>query len=423
MKMTNQNNLNFLDLFAGAGGLSEGFIRAGFNPVAHVEADQAACYTLRTRMAYHWLKSGERSEHYVDYLRRNISRSELYELIPARHINSVINAEIGKDTLQDIFRKTDELLNGAKLDLIIGGPPCQAYSIVGRSRDKNRMKGDNRNYLYVYYAKFLKRYHPSWFVFENVTGLLSAKDEDGNLYFDRMRSLFRQVGYETEYKILDASEYGVLQSRKRIILVGKQGDVSGFYPEPEKWQPHIKVREIFSDLPPLMAGEGATGPCIIEKHSTSYLNDAYIRNGDFTVTWHQARPNTDQDMEIYRIAVDLWNRKKKRLNYNELPERLKTHRNRNSFIGRFRVVAADSYASHTVVAHIAKDGHYYIHPDINQNRSLTPREAARLQTFPDDYFFESASGVPKRTPAYRQIGNAVPVLLAQKIAEKLREVW
>ncbi len=421
--MINDNNLKYLDLFAGAGGLSEGFIRAGFSPVAHVEADKAACFTLRTRMAYHWLKNHDRIEQYNEYLHGHITRSELYDLVPKRCIESVINATIGRESLSEIFKRTDELLDGAKLDLIIGGPPCQAYSIVGRSRDKNRMKGDGRNYLYVYYAEFLKRYHPSWFVFENVTGLLSAKDENGKLYLDNMRRLFRDAGYETEFMTLAAEEYGVLQNRKRIILVGKRGKSSGFYPEPVKWQPGVKVQEVLGDLPPLQAGEGDPGPCITKEYTGSYLYDAGIRNDTLAVTWHQARPNTEQDLEIYRIAVELWNEKKIRLNYNHLPDRLKTHRHRNSFLDRFKVVASDLPYSHTVVAHIAKDGHYYIHPDIEQNRSLTPREAARLQTFPDDYFFESASGVPKRTPAFRQIGNAVPVLLAQKIAEKLKEVF
>ena len=109
--------------------------------------------------------------------------------------------------------------------------------------------------------------------------------------------------------------------------------------------------------------------------------------------------------------------------YNMLPERLKTHRHRNSFLDRFKVVASDLPFSHTVVAHIAKDGHYYIHPDIDQNRSITPREAARLQTFPDDYYFESSKDAPRRTPAFLQIGNAVPVLLARKVADKLKETW
>ncbi len=418
-----KNNLRFLDLFAGAGGLSEGFIRAGFSPVAHVEADKAACFTLRTRMAYHWLREQGCTEKYNEYLYGKISRSELYGLVPGICINSVINTKICEKSLPELFKKTDELLNGSKLDLIIGGPPCQAYSIVGRSRDKNRMKGDKRNYLYVYYAEFLKRYRPSWFVFENVTGLLSAKDKNGKLYFDNMRQLFRDAGYETEFMTLAAEEYGVLQSRKRIILVGKRGKISGFYPEPAKWYPGVKVQEVLNDLPPLRAGEGDAAPCCTKKYSGSYLYDTSIKNNGLGVTWHQARPNTEQDLEIYRIVVDLWNKKKIRLNYNHLPARLKTHRHRNSFLDRFKVVAADMEYSHTVVAHIAKDGHYYIHPDSEQNRSLTPREAARLQAFPDDYFFESASGRPQRTPAFRQIGNAVPVLLAQKIAEKLEEVW
>lgn len=415
--------LNFLDLFAGAGGLSEGFIRAGFDPVAHVESDQAACFTLRTRMAYHWLKSHGRTELYADYLNGDISRTEFYEHVPERVIGSVINAEIGAATLPYIFRQVDALVENRTLDLIVGGPPCQAYSIVGRSRDRNRMKGDKRNYLYIYYAEFLKRYKPSYFVFENVTGLLSARDEDGSLYFTAMRDLFLECGYETEYRTLSAEDFGVLQSRKRIILVGRRGTATGDYPEPDKWNPGVKVWEVFRDLPAIGASEGVTGPCRVRSYHGTWQIDAGIRNEELPVTWHQARPNNEQDLEIYRIVVDLWNREKARLDYNSLPDRLKTHRHRDSFLDRFKVVASDQPFSHTVVAHIAKDGHYYIHPDIKQNRSITPREAARLQAFPDDYYFESGNGVPGRTPAFRQIGNAVPVLLARKIAEKLKEVW
>lgn len=417
------SHLNFLDLFAGAGGLSEGFIRAGFEPVAHVESDRAACFTLKTRMAYHWLKDYGQSRLYADYLNGVLSRPELYEQVPEHLISSVINAEIGAVTLPDIFRQVDQLLENRKLDLIIGGPPCQAYSIVGRSRDQNRMRGDKRNYLYIYYAEFLKRYRPSYFVFENVTGLLSARDEDGSLYFDAMRDLFLECGYETEFMILSAEDYGVLQSRKRIILVGRKGKTTGFYPEPDKWSPGVKVQEIFCDLPSVEAGGGTAGPCNRRSYNGSWQHEAGIRNEEFPVTWHQARPNTQQDLEIYRIAVDLWNNGQKRLDYNALPERLKTHHHRDSFLDRFKVVASDLPFSHTVVAHIAKDGHYYIHPDRQQNRSITPREAARLQTFPDDYYFESSKGMPGRTPAFRQIGNAVPVLLAHKIADKLKEVW
>ena len=128
-------------------------------------------------------------------------------------------------------------------------------------------------------------------------------------------------------------------------------------------------------------------------------------------------------MKIYSLAVDNWNNNHKRLNYATVPEELRTHKNSTSFTDRFKVVAGDLPYSQTIVAHISKDGHYYIHPDKNQNRSLTPREVARLQTFPDDYFFESISGRPSRTFAYKQIGNAVPVLLAEKVADALKPLF
>ena len=209
---------NYLDLFAGAGGLSEGFIQAGYSPVAHVEMDEAACFTLKTRAAYHWLKKNGEMETYEKYIKGEISRKELYSSVPESVMGSVLNYEISEETTPEIFTKIDELLGDDKLDLIIGGPPCQAYSVVGRARSENGMVGDKRNYLYILYAAFLKHYQPKFFVFENVTGLLSAKDEDGSLHFMNMQKLFDEFGYSTEYKILNAKDYGVLQNRKRIIL-------------------------------------------------------------------------------------------------------------------------------------------------------------------------------------------------------------
>lgn len=413
--------LLFLDLFAGGGGLSEGFIRSGFTPVAHVEKDKAACYTLKTRMAYHWLK---RQGHidYVNYLQGKITRQQLYDIVPAREISSVINDEIEKATLPEIFCRVDELLEGRSPDLIIGGPPCQAYSLVGRARDQKRMKGDKRNYLYQYYAEFLDRYKPRYFVFENVMGLLSAKPDEGKPYLSNMLSLFKEAGYETEYRVLSSEKYGVLQNRNRIFLIGRRGNGTGFFPELEEWNPSVQVGEAFTDLPSLGAGEGSVYPCNIKQYTGNYLYEAGIKEKEMPVTWHWSRPHREQDLEIYRIAVLKWNNHKERLNYNDLPERLKTHKNRKAFLDRFKVVAGDLPFSHTIVAHLEKDGHYYIHPDLKQNRSLTPREAARLQTFPDNYFFESIDGRPRRTNAFRQIGNAVPVLLAEKIARKLLEV-
>ena len=148
----------YLDLFAGAGGLSEGFVRAGYEPVAHVEMDVAACYSLKTRVAYHWLKKNNKLKIYSQYLNGEISRNEFYEEVPKSVLGSVLNYEISAETLSTIFSEIDAMLDGKQLDLIVGGPPCQAYSLAGRSRSENKMVGDKRNYLYKLYAEFLKHY-------------------------------------------------------------------------------------------------------------------------------------------------------------------------------------------------------------------------------------------------------------------------
>lgn len=414
----------YLDLFAGAGGLSEGFVRAGFEPIAHVEMDVAASYSLKTRMAYHWLKQNNKLNIYTQYLNREISREEFYRKIPKPVLNSVLNYEISEETLPAIFSEIDAILNGKHLDLIVGGPPCQAYSLAGRSRSESKMIGDKRSYLYKLYAEFLRHYEPEYFVFENVVGLLSAKDEDGTLHFENMRKLFKDYGYSTEFRTLNASDYGVLQNRKRIILIGKRGGHEGFYPEIPIIENKHKAGELFCDLPAIKAGEGVITPVPTKPYSGKYLYKSGIKEYDLEpVTFHQARPHTEQDLEIYRIVVETWNKKKERIAYTDLPERLRTHNNTKCFLDRFKVVAGNLPYTQTVVAHICRDGHYYIHPDIKQNRSLTPREAARIQTFPDNYYFESVTGKPSRTLAYKQIGNAVPVCLAYSVAKALRNVW
>ena len=411
----------YIDLFAGAGGLSEGFIRADFEPVAHVEIEKAACYTLKTRVAYHYLKSTGRYDVYISYLKGEISRNELYAEIPSGILNSVINLPIGADYNPLIHKTIEKQLNGDSVDLIIGGPPCQAYSLVGRARSKNGMKGDHRNYLYVHYAKFLERYHPKLFVFENVLGLLSAGK---GKYLENMRKLFEKKGYEIKIFNVEANDFGVLQNRKRIIIIGWQRELNYTIPDLEqiKINSGHTVKSLFSDLPKVQAGEYSGRFLRYRTNTNSYLTTSAIRNGIDVLTQHVARPHTAQDKEIYRIAVQKWNNKKERLNYNDLPERLKTHQNRSSFFDRFKVVAKDEPFSQTVVAHISKDGHYYIHPDIEQNRSLTIREAARLQSFPDDYFFEGIKEGVIKTPAFKQIGNAVPPLMAYEIAKQISNI-
>lgn len=415
--------LNFLDLFAGAGGLSEGFIQAGFTPIAHIEMDEAASNTLKTRMAYHWLKNNNLHSLYLDYLNKKITRDELYQAVPHYIINSVINKEISDDTINEIFKIIDKKINNRKIDIIIGGPPCQAYSLVGRSRDKNKMKGDKRNYLYRYYVRFLEKYKPKYFVFENVVGLLSAKDQDGKKYLDSMKECFNSIGYSVEIQVLNAKDYGVPQNRRRVILIGKHGNHNNFYPSIGKNISELIIDDILFGLPIISAGGGKLYANGQNHYNCKKLDEIGIKDENVPVTMHQARSNNDQDLKIYRIAVEKWNDSLTRLNYNDLPEVLKTHKNRTSFIDRFKVVVSDYKASHTIVAHIAKDGHHYIHPDLKQNRSITPREAARLQTFPDNYVFESVSKKWSRTQAYKQIGNAVPVLLAKRIADSLKENW
>lgn len=414
-----RKNPTFIDLFAGAGGMSEGFIRAGFEPIAHVEMDPGASNTLKTRSSYHYLKSNNQYATYLSYLKGEITRSNLYLKTPFELLDKVISLPIGTEFNELIQRKIDTYLGNQEVDLIIGGPPCQAYSLIGRARSSNGMKGDDRNYLYVHYANFLEKYKPKIFVFENVIGLKSA---GSGVYLKNMEKLFLKKGYSIILFTVKATNFNVLQSRKRIIIIGIDKHSSLSVPDIEnlKYFSGHKVKTLFSDLPEIQAGEGKDKFLKYKSKPNDYLLQNNIRNGHDILTQHLTRRHTDYDLEIYRIAVNLWNSEQKRLNYNDLPEYLKKHHNRKSFLDRFKVVAENLTYSQTIAAHIAKDGHYYIHPDIRQNRSLSVREAARLQSFPDDYYFEGIKEGSSRTSAFKQIGNAVPPLMAYLIAKEIK---
>lgn len=407
--------MNFIDLFAGAGGLSEGFIRSGFNPIAHVEMNKDACDTLRTRAVYHWISEKGRKNEYYEYLKNNNKdKNKFWSLAPEYINNSVINSEISDFSIDEIFSKIDKLADGKEIDLIIGGPPCQAYSIAGRARDPKGMKEDPRNFLYKQYVKFLEKYQPKMFVFENVPGILSANNGE---FLQKIFEAVKDAGYDLAIppnKYLNAKDFGVLQDRKRVIIIGWKKEMNLSYPDFEKLENNFNIQDdLFADLPKLKTGEGTLGAVNYAKETTNYLEQSKIRNGLDCVTQHLVRPNNENDLEIYKIAVNEWD-DGRRLNYATLPKRLIKHNNVHSFTNRFQVVNGRGI-SHTVVAHIAMDGHYYIHPDKNQNRSISVREAARIQSFPDDFFFEGS-----RTAAFKQIGNAVPPLLAEKIAEKIK---
>ena len=404
---------SYIDIFAGAGGFSEGFQRNGYIPVAHVEMKKEACLTLKTRECFYYLKKHGRIEDYKNYLRREITRDELYAMVPETVLNSVINETMSEEGMPALFDRIDQLMEVQgieNIDVLVGGPPCQAYSLVGRARSKTNMVGDPRNYLYMLYCEVLEKYRPKIFVFENVPGLLTA---NGGSYFDDMRERFRKAGYFLEYRILNSKEYGVLQNRRRVIVIGWREGTDFTYPELDKKEQKYLVDDLFSDLPYIEPGESRN---VYKCKSTEYLRESGIRTEDDILTLHQARPNLERDRKIYRQVIEAWNNGQKRLKYTELPEELCTHNNRTAFLDRFKVVAKDMPYAQTMVAHISKDGHYFIHPDIKQARSISVREAARIQSFPDNYFFEGG-----RTASFLQIGNAVPPLMASAIAKKLKE--
>ena len=483
---TEKNTLNFIDLFSGAGGLSEGFFNHSFNPIAHVEMNTYASETLKTRSCYYYLKKTKQLDVYRDYLKGTITKEELYDYVPEEVIHTVINSEISDKTYKNIFHEIDAIMeeNGVThVDVIIGGPPCQAYSLVGRASDPNGMENDPRNDLYIQYARFLNKYKPKMFVFENVPGMLTAKkgvimEENGVTHVDviiggppcqayslvgrasdpngmendprndlyiqyarflnkykpkmfvfenvpgmltakkgviwkRIQQRLRTVGYDIEYREVYANDFGVLQRRKRIIIIGWRKDLDLYYPEFRHVEYNATVNDILNDLAPLTPGETNNE---YNGEINDYLELTGIRKQNDILTDHQTRRVREVDRDIYRIAIEMWNDNHKRMSYNDLPQELQFHRNNTSFLDRYKVVEGDMPYAHTMLAHISKDGHYYIHPDAEQCRSLSVREAARIQSFPDDFYFEGP-----RTAKFVQIGNAVPPLMANAIAEAIKE--
>lgn len=358
------------------------------------------------------MKDNNKLSIYYDYLRKRISRDELYSYVPDKVFEKIINEKISDNSIHDIFNRIDCIIakDGFNtVDLIIGGPPCQAYSLVGRAVKNDNMKNDPRNYLYKLYCRFLKKYQPKMFVFENVPGLKSANN---GKHFANVKKYMMRVGYNVDCKELNAKDYGVLQSRKRIIIIGWRKDLDLQYPNIDALEHNYKVRDLFEDLPSIQAGESS------DHYETnkinSYLKRFNMRSEDDVLSLHIARANSDRDREIYRIVINYWNQYNKRIKYIDLPKELKTHKNITSFLDRFKVVADNNQYCHTILAHISKDGHYFIHPDYKQARSISVREAARIQSFPDNYFFEGS-----RTAAFTQIGNAVPPLMANAIAKAI----
>ncbi|HEM2806017.1 TPA: DNA cytosine methyltransferase [Streptococcus suis] len=407
--------INIIDLFSGAGGLTEGFRTSDYNILGHVEKEPAASQTLMLREIYHYLKSNDRSFLYRDFMNKRISKDELFSKVPSSILEKTINLEINDENLEIIFQYFDKFLG--TVDGIIGGPPCQAYSTIGRARNARKKNSDERIYLYKYYIKFLERYSPKFFVFENVKGLLSFKDSDGESLLSKMEAEFLEAGYSLEYRVLNTKDYGVPQSRERLIIFGVQEKykkiTSIFFELLEKsTEPEVTTQRALSDLPFLNAGEEKN---FYVSNGNDYIKKYFKQDADFPLTQNIARKNNKNDLKIYSIVAAA-KKEGKNIRYDELDKKLQTHSHTDKFLDRFKALSWES-PSHTIVAHIAKDGHHYIHPDINQNRSITVREAARLQGFPDSYYF-----LDSRTSAFVQIGNAVPPIFSQKLAETIMKL-
>lgn len=411
--------MNIIDLFSGAGGLTEGFRGLEFNILGHVEKEEAASKTLMLREVYYYLKRNQNFSLYKEFMNGEMSLEELFSKVPDEILQKTLNFEINEENLEKIFGYFDKFSNN--IDGIIGGPPCQAYSTIGRARNSDKKGTDERIYLYKYYIKFLDRYKPKFFIFENVKGLLSFRDSEGELLLPRIKDEFLETGYSLEYRILNTKYFGVPQSRERLIIFGVQEQYKKFTSQffenlEELIEPEVSVQEALKDLPLLHSGEENN---LYDSSSSKYIKKYFRQDSDLPLTQNISRKNNSNDLTIYRLVAEA---KSKGLNlkYDELDKNLQTHRHTDKFLDRYKALSWTA-PSHTVVAHISKDGHYYIHPDVRQNRSITVREAARLQGFPDSYYF-----LDSRTSAFTQIGNAVPPIFSQKIAEailKLGKFW
>jgi len=391
----------FVDLFSGCGGLTEGFLQLGFEGLCHVDFDAHARNTLANRL--------------LDY---NIPKEEIEKTALTRDLTK-------HTTVDDIL----SCVGDNKVDLLMGGPPCQAFSSVGRAQDPNSMKNDKRNYLYKHYIEVLEKLTPKIFLFENVVGLLSSKP-DGKKIFPLIVKEFQKRGYDVcekkEVVVLNSVHYGVPQIRKRVILIGVHKSLKitsesvydlikkTHYAPDEKADNRKKyrtVKDAISDLPSLLPGEGNELIEFKPLKRNEYVN--IIRDRKQTSLYnHVARNHNNDDRERYKLlSENKWQLKD--LN-NVRPDLV--HYDPKHFVNRYTVQNYDK-PGRTVVAHLYKDGNLFIHPDSKQERTFTVREAARIQSFPDDFKFVGA-----RTHQFKQVGNAVPPLMGKAIAEAINQV-
>ncbi len=437
-----------VDLFAGCGGLSEGFMQMGFKVIARIEMDRWACESLKTRCLYYKLKKKRRSHLYFKYLKGQITKEEIYNDFPdiEKEVNlEVIQATFGKDNFEGLLNRikdAKEHYGAPKFHIVLGGPPCQPYSLAGKARRNFERTGkDSRHFLYTYYLKVLEQLQPDIFVYENVPGMITTTAK-GQEIFRKILNDFKAL--KPSYDIippldelcknpgsyvLNSTHFGVPQNRRRIILIGYRTNLSKRNPlikdiftkiqkraNRNRKRGKLTVDDAIGDLPPVRPGEGNDSWFGLYNNNTNLRRyQTVMREGSPGILNHRVRTHMKSDLERYKFFIE------RRLNRNkaamltdlmrERPDLTPAHNHLDKFLDRFKVQWWFQPAS-TITAHICKDGHYFIHPDISQCRSLTVREAARCQSFLDNFKFEGP-----RTEQFRQVGNAVPPLLARIIAQ------
>lgn len=502
-----------IDLFAGPGGLGEGFSALSdgkaFRILISAEMERSAHETLRLRSFFRLARS-DRKALIGYYAYCNGEANAPYNAhSEAAWEESGLEARQLKLGDRDQNAVLDDVLN-RKLDadkpwVLIGGPPCQAYSLVGRSRNAGkasyRAEEDHRHFLYKEYLRIIRDRRPPVFVMENVKGILSSRVSGKRIFDDILRDLSDpdeafgkprgRPGYRihslvtnTHYErgmdpasldprdfIVRAEGFGIPQARHRVILLGIRDDIEAKFTRLQA-KPQVRVQDVISDLPPLRsrlsrsADSAQEWESVVSMHLRELAEEArkndmatlsaalersgnQVRSGltsgalrfqkdpasisvphDFgwyldrnLKVWlnHEARGHMKGDLRRYGYAAtyaELHGHSPKGHAEFALAGLAPSHVNweTGKFADRFRVQRYAAPAT-TVTSHISKDGHYFIHPDPTQCRSLTVREAARLQTFPDNYFFEG-----NRTEQYHQVGNAVPPRLANMIAGVVKEI-